>query len=76
MKPREIKAEIIRKGLSLTDIAAEAESSLAEVSRCISDDGLYLKIRKVIAKRLGTSVKKLFADHKQPQRRGSWCKAA
>lgn len=75
MKPREIKAEIIRKGLSLTDIANEAESSVAEVSRCISDDGLYLKIRKVIAKKLGLSVKKVFADHRQP-RRTSWCKAA
>lgn len=75
MQRREIKAEIIRQGLSLTDIANEAGTSVQEVSMCLSGDGLYLKIRKIIAKKLGKSLEEVFGDE-YPQPKRSWCKTA
>lgn len=75
MKPREIKAELINKGIKLTDIADKSDSSLSEVSRCISGNGLYLHIRDVIAKVLGKPVNKIFTkDHPKPKRKKQWCR--
>jgi len=77
VKPLEIKAEIIRKGHSLTSIADEAEASVSEVSRCISGDGLYQKIRVIIAERLEKPIEEIFdKKHPKPHKRVSWCKAA
>ncbi|HEV7700504.1 MAG TPA: helix-turn-helix transcriptional regulator [Pyrinomonadaceae bacterium] len=77
MTPSEIKGALISKGISLTEIANATGTSVSEVSRCISGDGLYLKIREEIARRLAKSVKRVFSKrtHPQPQKR-SWCKAA
>lgn len=77
MTPNEIKAALVLKGISLTDIAERAGSSVSEVSRCISGDGIYLKIRKVIARQLKRSLADVFAEHHpEPKKRYSWCKAA
>lgn len=74
MKPLEIKAEIIRKGHSLTSIADEAEVSISEVSRCISGDRRYQKIREIIAERLGLTVEKVFDNgHPKPHKKSAWC---
>lgn len=63
MEPREIKAELIRKGISLTSIAATAGTSRAAVSMCISGNGLKLRIRAIIAKKLGKKVSDVFGEH-------------
>lgn len=69
MKPREIKAELIRKGIALKDIADEAQSSLSEVSRCIGGNGLYLHIREIIAKALNKEIHEIFnRHHPKPKR--------
>jgi hypothetical protein len=77
VKPREIKAELIRKDIPLTDIANEAESSLSEVSRCISGKGLYMNIRNIIALRLNKEVHEVFNKyHPKPKRKTQWCQVA
>lgn len=77
MKPLDIKAEIIRRGLSITDIANEAGATVSEVSRCISGDGLYLRIREIIARRIGKKVADVFAEN-HPQSKGNypWCRTS
>ena len=71
MKPNEIKAEIIRNGLSYTEIAAEAGRSVQQVSMCVRGDGLYQKIREIIARRLKQKVDDVFAaDHPKRKVRG------
>lgn len=69
MKSLEIKAELIRKGHSLTDIANEAGITVSQVSQCISGEGRYERIREIIARRLGKTVDQVFAkDHlKKPK---------
>lgn len=70
MKPREIKADLIRKGVTLKDIADEAGCSLSQVSMCISGNGLYLNVRELIAKALNKKVHEIFnKDHPQPKRK-------
>lgn len=76
MTPAEIKAELIRRGISMTEIAHETGTSVPEVSMCISGAKLYYKIRKHIARRPGRKITDVFAgDHPQPKS-ASWCKAA
>lgn len=76
MRPREIRAEIIRRGLSLTEIAAEANCTLPEISMCISGTRIYLDIRRVIAKRLERPINRVFGSHHPKPKRRDWCKAA
>jgi lambda repressor-like predicted transcriptional regulator len=75
--PNEIKAELVRKGISMTAIADETGTSVQEVSMCIRGNGIYQKIRKRIAKKLGRKVSDIFASHHpQPKGTSRWCKAA
>lgn len=67
MKPREIKADLIRKGLTLTSIADELGCTKQEVSMCISGGGLYQKIRDAIANHLDKPVSEIFNDHAHPK---------
>lgn len=77
MKPREIKADLIRRGIALQDIADEAGCSLPQVSMCISGNGLYLHVREVIAKALGKKVHDIFnTNHPKSKRKSQWCRAA
>src|SRR4051794_34791927 len=70
MKRNEIKATLVLKDITMTAIANEAESSLAEVSRCIRGTGYYLRVRKAIAARLGMPIDEVFAaDHYKPRKR-------
>jgi len=67
---REIKAELIIKGVSFTDIAAEAHCSVPQVSMCINGNGLYLKVREIVARKLGKKVKDVFtSNHPAPKRK-------
>lgn len=75
MKPNEIRAEIIRRGLSLTKIAEKAGCSVPEISMCISGTRIYPSIRRVIARQLGRRVTDVFGKH-HPQPKVRWCKAA
>lgn len=76
MKPNEIKAEIMRRGLSLTSIAAEAKCTMPEISMCISGDRIYPRIRRIIASRLGKPVERVFGRHHPQPKRRRWCKVA
>lgn len=76
MKPNDIRAEIMRRGLSLTSIAADAKCTVPEISMCISGDRIYPHIRRVIAECLEKPVKKVFGRHHPQPKRSSWCKAA
>jgi lambda repressor-like predicted transcriptional regulator len=68
MKPAEIKAELTRRDLQLTDIAAAAGVLLPEVSYCIGGSRIYPEIRKVIAAKLGLPLHKVFGKyHPQPK---------
>jgi lambda repressor-like predicted transcriptional regulator len=76
MTPNEIRAEIIRKGSSLTKIAAKAKCTVPEISMCISGDRIYPKIRKVIARELGKRVDAIFGEHHPQPKSRSLLKAA
>ena len=68
MKRNEIKAALVLEDITMTAIANEAGSTLAEVSRCVSGTGYYLRVRKAIAARLGMPVDEVFsADHYKPR---------
>lgn len=71
MKPQEIKAELIRKNLTLTGIADALGCTIQEVSMCISGGGLYQKIRDAIAAHLEKPVNEVFNDpaHPSPKRK-------
>jgi len=77
--PTEIKANLLLKGKSLTDIKSEAGCSIQEVSMCISGKGLYQHVREIIAKYLGLEVHEIFNDicHPKPkQRNPRWYRVA
>jgi lambda repressor-like predicted transcriptional regulator len=76
LKPQEIKAEIMRRGLSLTSIAAEADCTLPEISMCITGYRIYPRIRRIIASRLGKPVERIFGRHHPQPKRRDWCKTA
>lgn len=77
MKPREIKADLIRKGISLQDIADKAGCSLPQVSMCISGNGLYMHVRELIAKSLDKEIHEIFnKHHPKPKRKSSQVLAA
>ncbi len=70
MKPEEIKADLIRRSVSLREIAALAGCSPSQVSMCISGNGLYQNVREVIAVKLGKPVSKIFnTNHPKPKRK-------
>lgn len=69
MKPEEIKADLIRKSITLREIAVLAECSPSQVSMCISGNGLYQNVREVIAVKLKKPVDKIFnSHHPKPKR--------
>jgi len=77
MKPNEIKAELTRRGLSLTEIAADTNCTVPQISMCISGDRIYPRIRVAIAAKLGRSVDKVFGrHHPKPQRQQRFCGTA
>ena len=78
MTPTEIKANLMLKGKSLTDIAGEADCSLSQVSMCIKGNGLFQNVREIIANHLGKKVHEIFNDdcHPKPKRKASWCRVA
>lgn len=63
MTPNEIRAAIIRKGSSLTELALEANCTLPEISMCVSGERIYPNIRQVIARKLGKPIERIFAKH-------------
>lgn len=69
MKPEEIKADLIRKNISLREIAILAECSPPQVSMCVNGNGLYQKVREAIAIKLGKPVNKIFNDHHPKSKR-------
>lgn len=75
MKPREIKAELVRKGIALQSIADEAGCDKSQVSNCIRGKGLYQTVREIIAKHLNKEVQEIFKkDHPAPKRKPHWCR--
>lgn len=77
MKPQEIRAEMIRRGIGRDAIAKEANCTPPEISMCISGARIYPHIRQVIARHLGKPVDRVFGRHHPKQRRKfRWCKAA
>ena len=69
MKPEEIKADLVRKGISLRRVADLAECSPQQVTMCIKGNGLYQNVREVIAVLLGKPVNKIFnSHHPKPKR--------
>lgn len=77
MTPNEIRAELTKRGLSLTTIAADADCTVPEISMCISGDRIYPQIREVIASKIGRSVSRVFGKHHpKPKRQSRWCSAA
>lgn len=70
MKPKEIKAELIRRGVSLREIALLANCPPSQVSMCINGDGLYQTVREVVSVKLEKPVKKIFnTNHPKPKRK-------
>ena len=77
MKPLEIRAELMRRGFTLTAIAREAKCTLPQISMCIGGSRIYPEIRRVIARHLERPVEKVFGRyHPQPKIGTAWCKAA
>lgn len=73
MKPREIKAELVRKGIALQEIADEVGCDKSQVSNCIRGKGLYQNVREIIAKSLNKEVHEIFKkDHPKPKRKTQW----
>ncbi len=69
MKPEEIKADLIRKGITLRQIAVIAECSPQQVTMCIKGKGLYQNVREVIGVLLVKPVNKIFnSHHPKPKR--------
>ena len=63
MKPHEIKAELMRRQLTMKAIATEAQVSVTTVSEEIAQvRPRSAKVRKLIAKRIGLSVERVFGE--------------
>ena len=61
MQPHEIKAELMRRQLTMRDIAREAAVSVTTVSEEIAQvRPRSAKVRSIIAKRIGRSVAAVF----------------
>lgn len=62
MTPNEIRAELVRKGIMIKDIAKKAGVSPEAVSMTISDRSRYkgYKIRPYIAKAIGRKVDEIW----------------
>jgi lambda repressor-like predicted transcriptional regulator len=70
MKPEEIKAELVRRKISVSEIAQRDGCSVVQVTRCIKGDGLYARTRETIADAIEMPVEKVFTkDHPKPKRR-------
>jgi hypothetical protein len=69
MKPTEIKAELVRRNIKVTEIARRVECDPAQVTRCINGDGLYLRTREIIASAINKPVSQVFnRHHPKPKR--------
>lgn len=55
-----IKALMILKGIKIKDIAAELKVSSAAVSRVIQGKSVSIRIRELIAKKVGMSIEELW----------------
>lgn len=60
----------------MTTIAEETGTSVQQVSMCISGAGIYLEIRRVIARHLERPINRVFGSHHPKPKRSDWCKAA
>lgn len=62
MTGREIKAELIRRGVKLSDIAKMAGVSPPAVTKALTDGSSYIgmRIRPYIAEAVGMSVEKIW----------------
>lgn len=70
MKPEEIKAELVRRKISVSEIARRDGCSVVQVTRCINGDGLYSRTRETIADAIEKPVEKVFTrHHPKPKRR-------
>lgn len=62
-RPNEIRAELLRKGLSYNVIALETGGSLPEISMCVSGERIYPHIRKAVARHLDRSESEIFGAY-------------
>jgi lambda repressor-like predicted transcriptional regulator len=63
VKPNEIKAELIKNGVTLREVADQAECLPSQVTMCINGNGLYQRVREVIAGILNKPVNRVFTTH-------------
>ena len=65
MKPREIRAELIRLGIQVKEIAQQAGVTPSAVSQTIAQYGLYkgYRLRPYIARAIGRSEDEIWPDH-------------
>ena len=66
MKGRDVKIEMIKRGLSQTELARRIGISLPHLNLIINDHRRTRWIREAIAKELGLKVKDLFKDNPNP----------
>lgn len=70
MKPAEIKASLVKKGISFQDIADELGCCRSQVTMCVWGNGIHNRIRLAIANKLGKPVEQVFkSHHPKPKRR-------
>jgi len=65
MTPREIRAELIRLGVQVKEIAQQAGVTPSAVSQTIAQYGLYkgYRLRPYIARAIGRSEGEIWPDH-------------
>jgi transcriptional regulator with XRE-family HTH domain len=67
VKGRNVKIEMIKRGLSQTELARRIGISLPHLNLIINDRRRTQWIREAIAKELGLKVKDLFKDKPNPE---------
>jgi transcriptional regulator with XRE-family HTH domain len=61
MTKRKIRALLVEKGITLSEIAKEQQVSVAAVSLTASGQCVSIKLRNAIAAKLGTTADKLWS---------------
>jgi len=61
--PNDIKAELVRKGITQSDIARSRGVSVAQVNRVINYGVVSDHVRREIAQRLGVSVEEIWPEY-------------
>lgn len=69
MKPNEIRAELIKRGIKVTDIAEQCGVKQPNVSAVISGGRSTLHIRKAISRAIKTTISEIWPEPAEVERK-------